>query len=126
MPLTPFLATWTLLPERCVYGARPLPREGSYRLWLEGEDIHAEMRWVDAAGVARSGRFSMTPDGQPHPLADGSALVCRLEDGALLSEVLRDGIVVHGAARTLSEDGATMTVLQRFPDGGTLAVYAHA
>lgn len=126
MPITPYLHTWILDPGRCVYGGRPIPRSGSYRLWLEGGDVHAEMAWVDAEGAPRSGRFEMSPDGVPRPLPDGSVLVCRLDGDALVSEVLRDGVVIHGAVRSLSADGRTLTVIQRFPDGETLAVYTRA
>ncbi|MCB9684977.1 MAG: hypothetical protein H6738_07860 [Alphaproteobacteria bacterium] len=66
----------------------------------------------------------MIVDGEPRALPDGSALVCRVDGDALVSEVLRDGVVVHGARRVPSEDGRSLLVVQTFgPDERIEATY---
>lgn len=109
-----YLALWALDTHASRYGDVPMPKRGTYRLSrTEDGRIHAEAQWTDGAGAGHSVAFDMRPDGASHPLPDGSALRCFLhDDGALVSEVWRDGAVVHLAVRRLSDDRETMDITQ--------------
>lgn len=116
----PFLGRWILDPSTCAYGSRPVPRRGIYDLSAGEHGVLARVWWIDAEGVERSTSFEMVVDGAPRPLPDGSSLVCRVDEGALVSEVVRDAAVVHAARRTLSADGRSMLVTQTFGPSETI------
>jgi PTH2 family peptidyl-tRNA hydrolase len=119
------LGTWVFDPDRSAYGAQPMPRRGVYELSPgEGGAIDAVARWTDPRGERRVVAFALHPDGVPRPQPDGSAVVARWEGPDLVSEVLRDGVVLHHARRAL--DGDDLVVTQRLGDDVTRAVYWRA
>lgn len=120
-----FFGAWVFDPTRSEYGAQPMPRRGVYELTAaEGGAVDAVARWTDPHGDRRSAAFAMHPDGDPRPLPDGGALVSRWEGDDLVSEVLRDGVVVHHARRRL--EGGDLVVTQRLGEVVTRAVYWRA
>ena len=64
-----FLASWQLFPDNGTYEHGERPKSGTLRLESSAEErlISVEMDWVSLENQAFSSRYTLVPDGQPHP-----------------------------------------------------------
>ncbi len=121
-PFDRFIGLWVLDPNSCDYEQGEPPQSGTYRIAPDGVEVVITMAWVDAEGE-QTMTFRGVPDGKPvrfdaGPLADSLAIAA-VADDRLDSAAYRAGVELMTAKRTLSKDGASMTVVQtvHLPDG---------
>lgn len=123
----PFVGRWHLHSEESRYEMGQPPHSGIYVI----EAIHAGYRfsahWTDDQGENHRVSFEGVPDGQEYayaesPMAD-TLTVTQVGAKQLDSTVKKAGEIIAHTARTLSEDGQTMTVVQSGsrPEGGHFA-----
>ena len=118
-----FLGTWLLDPTRCDYEFGEPPDSGSYRLEATETGYLISMTWITAAGEAHSMAYKATPDGKQYPYENPAvaeaASMTRVGERQLDSATFKGGQQIAHAARFLSADEQSMTVIQSGfgPDG---------
>ena len=114
--IAPFLGAWRLRADASRYELGQPPREAVYQIERDGEWLLFAARWIGADGRRLEMSFAGLPDGEPHDYDDpavADTITTRLVDARTLETVaVKDGRDVAVGRRTLSEDGATMTVTQ--------------
>ncbi len=115
-PIPPFLGTWIMDPDESEYDQGDPPKSGTYRIEDDSGLLIFTMNWIDADGTSHSESFSGIPNGKPIRLRE-SGLVDELvlffeTPRKLVSEARRGGLTIMKAARTLSDDGTSLTIDQ--------------
>lgn len=120
--LNRFLGKWTLIPEKCEYGVGEPPKQGTYEIIAEDDQVTFLMDWIDHFGEHKTMSFSEVCDGQLHPY-DGPGLVDQiiltLDGENVLSSVAKSGdVLVMNATRELKSDNLMRIVMSGpLPDG---------
>ncbi|MCP4447184.1 MAG: hypothetical protein GY811_17820 [Myxococcales bacterium] len=120
-----FLGIWTLIPESCDYEQGEPPKEATYRIAVEGEELVFVMYWVDSDGSSQQVEFSGPPNGKPIPLDAGeladSLVVRAVSARELTTSAYSKGEELMVAQRQLDETGTAMRITQivRFPNGSS-------
>lgn len=118
-----FLGSWVLDVETCDYEQGDPPKSAIYKIAEAGDELVFDMDWIDANDESHHASFQAPPDGTHLPFNGGELAdtlsVTAVSEHQLNSSAYRGGIELMVAARSLSEDGSKMEVLQKvnLPDG---------
>lgn len=121
-----FLASWQLFPEKGTYEHGDRPKSGTLRLESRSEErrLSVEMDWVSIENQAFSSRYTLIPDGHPHPfeiadLADSAS--ARFPDGITMeTEFFRAGEKVLDVRHEIMPNGYLKVVEKGVsPDKGS-------
>ncbi len=118
--LAPFAGCWHLDLSASDYAGLPAPEAATYAVLATGDRVRFHARWHDTTGTHQMA-FEGTADGSHQPIADTDlALSCRVDDGALITEVFTGDTILQTATRRV--DGDALTVTQELPGPGGTSV----
>jgi len=118
--LAPFCGVWWLEPERCEYGAQPVPQAGVYTILRHGEGLRFFVRFRDADGAPMQVDFQARFDAllPVDPEQPELGLRTAIEDGALTTEILSGEDSLHLVRRRLvTPDSLQVTQTMATPEG---------
>jgi len=119
----PYLGRWILDLDESEFDQGEAPAGGTYEITREGDILSFRVGWTDAEGRVEAVSFAGRADGRSMPLrqsglADGFRHFLD-DEGALVTEASKDGVVLMTARRSLIEGQSMMMIEQTVNVPGT-------